>query len=230
MNIPSQQARGRARSLTGVRGAHIARGASRNREEGDGENHQESVIGGGVNALRGNVGGNVGAVGGRTGSVSYGRLVEASHKGVKYDLGDEGRVEGFICVVPIARERTLMVEDHGGERSKEYEAKFTSLSRFSRTFVTTEEEKPKQFMRGLRPFIRYKIAGSLIKVYSTMVSSVEDIEKTLNETRKIINPKSQREGTSAQFEGRFPKKPKGSTTQQQYSARSSPIISVASSS
>ncbi|GFY91642.1 hypothetical protein Acr_08g0000380 [Actinidia rufa] len=47
-------ARGRERPLPGARGA---RGAHGNREEGDGENHLESVIGGGANAPGGNVGG-----------------------------------------------------------------------------------------------------------------------------------------------------------------------------
>ncbi|GFY88018.1 hypothetical protein Acr_05g0016570 [Actinidia rufa] len=77
-----------------------------------------------------------------------------------------------------------------------------------KAFVSTEEEKAKQFMRGLRPSIRNKIAGNLIKVYSTMVSAAAAIEETLNETRKIQNPKSQREGTSNQSEGRSSKKPR----------------------
>ncbi|XP_057493165.1 uncharacterized protein LOC130778658 [Actinidia eriantha] len=111
----------------------------------------------------------------------------------------------------------------------QYEAKFTSLSRFAKAFVSTEEEKAKQFMRGLRPSIRNKIAGNLIKVYSTMVSAAAAIEETLNETRKITNPKSQREGTSNQSEGRSFKKPKSSTTQQQYPVRPSPNMSVVSS-
>ena len=87
-----------------------------------------------------------------------------------------------------------------------YEAKFTSLSRFARAFASTEEEKAKQFMRGLRPSIRNKIAGNLIKLYSAMVSSTTAIEETLNETRKFANPKSQHEGTSTQFKGHFLKK------------------------
>ncbi|XP_057471109.1 uncharacterized protein LOC130759922 [Actinidia eriantha] len=74
----------------------------------------------------------------------------------------------------------------------QYEAKFTSLSKFAKAFVSTEERKAKQFMRGLRLSIRNKIAGNLIKVYSTMVSSAVAIEETLNETRKIVNLKSQR--------------------------------------
>ncbi|GFS38468.1 hypothetical protein Acr_00g0057640 [Actinidia rufa] len=111
----------------------------------------------------------------------------------------------------------------------QYEAKFTSLSRFAKAFVSTEEEKAKQFMRGLRPSIRNKLAGNLIKVYSTMVSAAAAIEETLNETRKITNPKSQREGTSNQFEGRFSKKLKSSTSQQQHLTRSSPITSAAAS-
>ena len=77
------------------------------------------------------------------------------------------------------------------------EAKFTSLLRFARTFVSTEKEKAKQFMRRLMPSIRTKIAGNLIKVYSNMVSSSAAIEEILNEIRKIINPKSQHDGASA---------------------------------
>ncbi|GFY95618.1 hypothetical protein Acr_10g0010030 [Actinidia rufa] len=69
----------------------------------------------------------------------------------------------------------------------QYEAKFTSLSRFARAFILKEEEKAKQFMRGLRPSIRNKIARNLIKVYLTMISSATAIEETLNETRKIQN-------------------------------------------
>ena len=76
-----------------------------------------------------------------------------------------------------------------------YEAKFTSLSRFSKAFVSTKEEKAKQFIWGLRPSIRNKIAGTLIKIYLTMVSSAAAIEETLNETRKMTNLKSQRDGT-----------------------------------
>ncbi|XP_057506501.1 uncharacterized protein LOC130789685 [Actinidia eriantha] len=96
----------------------------------------------------------------------------------------------------------------------QYDAKFTSLSRFAKAFVSTEEEKAKQFMRGLRPSIRNKIARNLIKVYSTMVSAAAAIEETLNETRKIQNPKSQREGTSNQSEWRSSKKPRNYTAQQ----------------
>ncbi|GFS36323.1 hypothetical protein Acr_00g0045370 [Actinidia rufa] len=80
---------------------------------------------------------------------------------------------------------TPMVEDRGRERGEEYEAKFISLSRFEKAFVSTEEGKAKQFMRELRSSITNKITENLIKVYSTMVSSVTTIEETLNETRKI---------------------------------------------
>ena len=46
--MPPRQARGRARSLMGARGVRGARGDHGDREEGDGENHQESVMGGGA--------------------------------------------------------------------------------------------------------------------------------------------------------------------------------------
>ncbi|GFY95611.1 hypothetical protein Acr_10g0009960 [Actinidia rufa] len=111
----------------------------------------------------------------------------------------------------------------------QYEAKFTSLLRFAKAFLSTEEEKAKQFMRGLRPSIRNKIAENLIKVYSTMFSAAAAIEETLNETRKIQNPKSQCEGTSNQSEGRSSKKPRTYIAQQQYPTRSLPAIYVISS-
>ena len=109
----------------------------------------------------------------------------------------------------------------------QYEAKFTSSSSFARAFMSTEEKKVKQFMRGLKPSIRNKIAGNLIEVYSIMVSSAASIEETLNKTRKIIN--SQCEGTSNQSEGHSFKKPKNFTVQQQYPTRSLPTTYVVSS-
>ncbi|GFZ02656.1 hypothetical protein Acr_15g0012640 [Actinidia rufa] len=111
----------------------------------------------------------------------------------------------------------------------QYEVKFTSLSRFAKAFVSTEEEKAKQFMRGLKPSISNKIAGNLIKVYSTMISATAAIEEILNETRKIQNPKSQREGTSNQSDGRSFKKLRNSIAQQQYLTRSLPATPVVSS-
>ncbi|GFS30325.1 hypothetical protein Acr_00g0011350 [Actinidia rufa] len=53
--MPPHQARGRARSLTGARGACAAHGARGNRDEGDNDNHHESAIEGEANAFGGNV-------------------------------------------------------------------------------------------------------------------------------------------------------------------------------
>ncbi|GFS32010.1 hypothetical protein Acr_00g0020380 [Actinidia rufa] len=135
-------------------------------EDGNGQIHQESVMGGGANALGGNVGG-------------------AGFGGAKFMQG-----------------------------------MFTAIEQVA--FMSTEEEKEKQFMRGLRPSVRNKIVRNLIKVYSIIVSSDIAIEETLIETRKILNPKSQHDGTSAQSEGHYSKKPSVSTLQQHY--RSAPAI------
>ena len=43
--MPLRNVRGRVKSLTGVRGARVARGARENCDEDDGDNHQESVMG-----------------------------------------------------------------------------------------------------------------------------------------------------------------------------------------
>ncbi|GFY91089.1 hypothetical protein Acr_07g0012850 [Actinidia rufa] len=65
--------------------------------------------------------------------------------------------------------------------------------------------------------------------FTSLSSVVAAIEENLNETRKIQNHKSQREGTNNQSEGRSSKKPRNSTTQQQHPVRSSPATSVVSS-
>ena len=52
--MPPRNTRGRVKSLTGAHGARVARGAQENCDE-DGDNHQESVMGGGTNALGENV-------------------------------------------------------------------------------------------------------------------------------------------------------------------------------
>ncbi|GFZ06598.1 hypothetical protein Acr_18g0007680 [Actinidia rufa] len=49
------QAIDRARSLTGARGDRAAHGARGNRDEGDNDNHHESVMGGRANAFGGNI-------------------------------------------------------------------------------------------------------------------------------------------------------------------------------
>ncbi|GFS39082.1 hypothetical protein Acr_00g0061070 [Actinidia rufa] len=277
--MPPRQARGRARSLTGARRARGARGARGIREEGDGENHQESVMGGGA---RGNVGGTGGAppavfsgaefmqgvftaieqvvrntvqamqvparaadTKATTTMKAFLQLCPPTFKGEPDPLIAEDWLEQVtraLDTILVTEEelrvlfasyqlqgdtfqwwktveesvakkwepfRKAFLDQYFTDTTKEalrmefinlvqgsmtvaqYEAKFTSLSRFAKAFMSTEEEKAKQFMRGLRPSIRNKIAGNLIKVYSTMVSAAAAIEETLNETRKITNPKSQ---------------------------------------
>ncbi|GFY88262.1 hypothetical protein Acr_06g0002020 [Actinidia rufa] len=202
--MPPRNARGRAKSLTGARGARGARRARRNHDEEDDGNHQESVMGGGASAPGENVGGAPPT------TLGWRRIYARSvHR---------HRTSGEKTLCKLCKCRGM--PSNGGRPWRKW---------FAKAFVSTEEEKAKQFMRGLRPSIRNKIAGNLIKVYSTMVSAAAAIEETLNETRKIQNPKSQREGTSNQSEGRSSKKPRNFTAQQQYPARSSLATSVISS-
>ncbi|GFY80866.1 hypothetical protein Acr_01g0006750 [Actinidia rufa] len=53
--MPPRNARGHVKSLTGVRGALGARGTRRNHDVEDDGNDQESVMGGGASAPRGNI-------------------------------------------------------------------------------------------------------------------------------------------------------------------------------
>ncbi|GFY91005.1 hypothetical protein Acr_07g0012010 [Actinidia rufa] len=168
--MPPRQSRDRARPLLiacGTRGAGKVHG---DHEEGDGENHLESVIGG-ANAPRGNVGG--------------GPL--AAFGGAEFMQGM------FTTIKQVVRNTVQAMQ---------------VLIRVIDTRVTTAM---KAFLQFCSPTFR----GNLIKVYSTMASSATANKETLNETRKILNPKSQSDdGTSTQSEGRYSKKPKIFTSQQ----------------
>ncbi|GFZ16904.1 hypothetical protein Acr_26g0001740 [Actinidia rufa] len=257
--MPPRNARGRAKSLTGARGARGARGAHRNYDEEDDGNHQESVMGGGASAPGENVGGAPPTtLGGTefmqgvftaieqvvrntvqtmqvpvrtaenratTAMKAFLQLRPPTFKGEPDPLV----AEDWLEQVTRALDTILVTKEDLRVLFASYQLQGDALQWFAKAFVSTEEEKEKQFMRGLRSSIRNKIAGNLIKVYSTMVSAAATIEETLNVTRKIQNPKSQREGTSNQSEGRSSKKPRNFTTQQQYPARSSPTTSVVSS-
>ncbi|GFS42827.1 hypothetical protein Acr_00g0081910 [Actinidia rufa] len=241
--MPPRNARGRAKSLTRARGVRGARGARRNLNEGD--DHQESIMGGRASAPMGKLVRNtvqtmhvpVRAADSRatTAMKAFLQLRPPTFKGEPDPL----MVEDWLEQVTTALDTILVTEEELRVLFASYQLQGDALQwwktveesvakkwepfrkafldyllRFAWAFVSTEEKKAKQFMRGLRPFIRNKIVGNLIKVYSIMVSAVVAIEETLNETRKITNPKSQREGTSNKSEGRSFRKPKSSTTQQ----------------
>ncbi|GFS30291.1 hypothetical protein Acr_00g0011220 [Actinidia rufa] len=268
--MPPRNGRGRAKSLTGARGARGARGTCRNLDEGD--DHQESVMGGRASAPIENVenvGGTLPTVLGgaefmqgvftvieqvmrntmQTMQVPV-RMVESKattsmkaflqlHPPTFKGETDPSVAENWLEQVTRALDTILTVEEVGAKKWELFKKAFldqyftnTAKEALRMEFINLvqgKEEKAKQFMRGLRPSIRNKIAENLIKVYSTMVSSAAAIEETLNETKKIQNPKSQREGTGNQFEGRSFKKLKNSTAQQQYPTRSLPATSVVSS-
>ncbi|GFZ01057.1 hypothetical protein Acr_14g0006920 [Actinidia rufa] len=253
--MPPRNARGRAKSLTGARGDRGAHGTRRNHDEEDDGNHQELVMGGGASAPGGNVGGAPPTtLGGTkfmqgvftaieqvvrntvqtmqvpvrtaesratTAMKAFLQLRPPTFKGEPDPLV----AEDWLEQVTRALDTILVTEEDLRVLFASYQLQGDALQ----WWKTMEEEKAKQFMRGLRPSIKNKIAGNLIKVYSTMVSVVAAIEENLNETRKIQNHKSQREGTNNQSEGRSSKKPRNSTTQQQHPVRSSPATSVVSS-
>ncbi|GFS32096.1 hypothetical protein Acr_00g0020820 [Actinidia rufa] len=226
--MPPRQARSRERSLTGAREAH---GASGIHEEGDGENHQESV-------MRGGTGGNVGSAPPAVlGGAEFMQVVFTAIKQVAFlqlrpptfrGEPDLLVAEDELEQVTRALDTILVTEEELRVLFASYQLQGDALQwwktveecvakkwePFKKAFldqyfidtakealrmefinlVQGKEEEAKQFIWGLRPSIRNKIAGNLIKVYSTMVSAATAIEETLNETMKITNPKSQREG------------------------------------
>ncbi|GFS35027.1 hypothetical protein Acr_00g0037430 [Actinidia rufa] len=235
-------------------GARVARGIRGNRDEGNDDNHQESLMGGGASALGGNVGGVGGIpptiVGGTKFMQGVFTAIEQVVRNTVQTIQVPGEPDPFVaedCLEQVIRalDTILVMEEElrvlftsyqlqgdalqwwktmeesvakkwepfkkafldqyftetakkalrmefinlvqGSMTVAQYEAKFTSMSRFTKAFVSTEEEKAKQFMRGLKPSVRNKIVGNLIKVYSTMVSSAAAIEETLNETKGTCN-------------------------------------------
>ena len=88
-----------------------------------------------------------------------------------------------------------------------------------------------KFMQGVFTAIEQVVRNMVqeMLVPAKAVNTRETIGGALNETMRITNPKSQCEGISIRPEGHFSKKPKSSTSQQQYSGRFSPTILVVSS-
>ncbi|GFZ06735.1 hypothetical protein Acr_18g0009050 [Actinidia rufa] len=211
-----RNAKGRAKSLTGARGAREARGAHRNLDEGD--DHQESVMGGKASAPVENVR-NVGGV-------------------PPTFLGGAEFMQGvFTAIEQVEELRVLFasyqlqgdalqwwktVEEVGAKKWEPFKKAF-----LDQYFTDTAKE-------ALRMEFINLVQGSMTMAqyeakFTSLSSSAVAIEETLNETRKIQNPKSQRERNSNQSEGHSFKKPKSSITQQQYPTRSLPATSMVSS-
>ncbi|XP_052172221.1 uncharacterized protein LOC127788150 [Diospyros lotus] len=57
----------------------------------------------------------------------------------------------------------------GSKTIAQYEAEFISLARFAPELVSSEANKATKFQRGLRPEIRYALAGARIVDYPTVV-------------------------------------------------------------
>ncbi|GFY90223.1 hypothetical protein Acr_07g0004200 [Actinidia rufa] len=188
-------------------------------------NHQESVMGGGASAPGGNMGGVPPTIlGGAEFMQGVFTAIEQVVRNAVQTMQVPVRTAESRATTAMKACLQLRPPTFKGEPDPLVaEDWLEQVTRALDTILVTEED-----LRVL-PSIRNKIAGNLIKIYSTMVSAAAAIEESLNETRKIQNPKSQREGTSNQSEGRSFKKPKSSTTQQQYPVRFSPNMSVVSS-
>ncbi|GFY96857.1 hypothetical protein Acr_11g0011630 [Actinidia rufa] len=146
------------RSLTGARGALVARGTHGNRDEGDDDNHQESVMGGGTNAPRGGVRGAPLAVFG----------------GAEFIRG----VEGVVRILSIARGRLPMVKDRegGGHRVADCPLKEGEQSK-SYGIATTYSVS-----LGLEGHFSIHFSSDFISVWATSCNSArsEDAEMGLH--------------------------------------------------
>ncbi|GFZ18567.1 hypothetical protein Acr_27g0003060 [Actinidia rufa] len=195
--MPPHNVRGHVKSLTGTRGACGARGTRRNRDEGDDGNHQGSVMGGGASAPGGHMGGAPFMIlGGTEFMQGVFTTIEQVARNTVQMMQVPVRATDFRATMAMKAFLQLRPLTFKGEIdplvAKDW---LEQVTRALDTILVTEEE-----LRVL-PSIRNKIAENLIKVYSTMVSTAVAIEETLNKTGKIVNPKSQHEGTSNQSEG-----------------------------
>ncbi|GFY95687.1 hypothetical protein Acr_10g0010720 [Actinidia rufa] len=186
-----RQARGRARPLP------RARGARGNRNEGDGENHQESVIGGGANAPRGDVGGVGGALPAVLGGAEFIQRV-------------------FTTIEQVVRNTVQAIQVPA-------RADDTRATMAMKAFL---QLCPPTFRGKLDPLM---LQGDALQWWKTMDESVakkwEPFKKAFLDQYFTY---TENEGTIALSEGHFPNKPKNSTSQQQYPARSLPVNSAAS--
>ncbi|GFY87465.1 hypothetical protein Acr_05g0011040 [Actinidia rufa] len=123
--MPPRNARGRAKSLTGVRGAGVVRRTRGNYDDKDGNNHQESVMGGGANAPGENIRGD---------TLQWWKTVEES-VAKKWEPFKKAFLDQYFTNIAKEALRDITVA--------QYEAKFMSLLRFTKAFVSTEEEKAK---------------------------------------------------------------------------------------
>ncbi|PKU71338.1 hypothetical protein MA16_Dca017739 [Dendrobium catenatum] len=68
----------------------------------------------------------------------------------------------------------------GSKTIMQYEAEFTSLSRYAPHYVSTQEDKCHRFLRGLRDQLRLALAPFDINEFSVLVERARRIENELN--------------------------------------------------
>ncbi|GFZ21059.1 hypothetical protein Acr_29g0002210 [Actinidia rufa] len=214
--MPPRNARGRAKSLTGAHGARGARGARRNHDEEDDGNHQESVMGGGTSAPGGNGGGAPPTtLGGAEFMQGVFTAIEQVVRNTMQTMQVPVKTAESRATTAMKAFLQLRPPTFKGEPDPLVaEDWLEQVTRALDIILVTEED-----LRVL--FASYQLQGDALQWWKTMEEVVAKnaaaaIEETLNETRKIQNPKSQREGTSNQSEGRSSKKPRNFTAQQQY--------------
>ncbi|GFY99323.1 hypothetical protein Acr_13g0007240 [Actinidia rufa] len=203
--------RSHARSLTGDRGARVAYRARGVRDEGDDNNHQESMIGGGATAPGENVGGAPSIVlDGAEFMQGVFTIIKQVVKNIVQTMQVPVRVVDYRA--------TTVVKAFLQLRPPTFKGELDPL--MAKDWLDAKEYDCGSILGQVHEFV---------EVYSTMGNATATIEETLNKTRKITNPKSQCKAASAQSEGHSFKKPKSSATQQHYPAGSSPAISIVSS-
>lgn len=110
------------------------------------------------------------------------RMIEGTHNvaAMEWDVFERLFLDKYFPEVM----RVAMMEQFLGLTQQDmtviqYEAKFTSLSRFAPELVATEDKKARWFERGLRQAIKNRIVPLKLRVYSELVERAIIVEGSL---------------------------------------------------
>ena len=80
---------------------------------------------------------------------------------------------------------------------REYDMKFTSLSRYAKAMIPNDFEKAKKFERGLRPDVRSGVAMLRLQTYNDVLEVALIIEEELKQG--LVGQSNKRPGGSQFF-------------------------------
>ena len=91
----------------------------------------------------------------------------------------------FLAIARHAKAQEFLVLKQGMMTVMEYVAKFTELARFADDYMTTDMEKVRKFVNGLKLSIRGKIVGLLLQDMDSMARTALALEREVEDALSI---------------------------------------------